>query len=212
MGRHSTGAITTGEIHRIELSYLLKKRMIRKNCNLSGTISWTDGSSIGFESGFSNGEGYLRLVYTLTSRSDGEVTHHDYKIGLTSIPSNLGKGEVIYFICPYTGKRAKILYRCYGSKTWKSRMAYKNKIYYESQTCSKLWYHDIRFWSIEKELERVYKLSRKKTYKGKETRLRKRIQTLETKRNYFDRERWNHVPKSVLKSEFGRAFLEDFIS
>jgi hypothetical protein len=161
MGRNSTGAITTGEVIRIELSYLLKKGFIQKGCYLSGTMSWTNGSNISFESSFTKDFRYIRLVYQSTNNYTGEVTHHDYKIELTTLPSNLGKGEVIYFICPSTGRRARILYKCYGSLIWKSRTAYKNRIYYNSQQCSKNDYHNSRYWSIEKELERCYKRRKK---------------------------------------------------
>ena len=129
MGRHSTGACTTGEVHRIELSYLLRQGFIRKNGKVSGTLSWNSGGSISFESAFTEEERYIRLVYYLESSYSGEKTNHDYKILLTTIPSNLGRGEIIYFVCPATGRRARILYRCYGSPIWKCRAAYHYRIY-----------------------------------------------------------------------------------
>lgn len=87
MGRNSTGAITTGEVTRLELSYLLKRGYIQKSCYLSGTISWTNGSNIGFESSLTKDFRYIRLIYQSTNNHSGEVTHHDYKIELTTVPS-----------------------------------------------------------------------------------------------------------------------------
>jgi hypothetical protein len=44
IGRWGTGAYITGEALRIELSYLLRERMIKRNGVISGTLSWTNGS------------------------------------------------------------------------------------------------------------------------------------------------------------------------
>jgi hypothetical protein len=67
-----------------------------------------------------------QAYYTLTKPS-GEEFKLDYKIQLTSIPSNLGRGEVLYFVCPTSGRRARILYRAYGSHYFKSRQAYRKE-------------------------------------------------------------------------------------
>lgn len=133
MGRWSTGAITTNGAIRLELSYLIKNGYIKKGCNTSASPSWTGGSSINFESFYSNDNPYIRLKYTETVHSTGEESKHDYNIYLESIPSNLGKEEILYFICPDSGRRSRVLYRCYGSKIWKSREAYQNRIYYQTQ-------------------------------------------------------------------------------
>ena len=196
MGRCGTGAITTGESIRIELPYLLKQGYIRKNYTISGSLSWTNGSSVSFVSSFTEEGRYIRLSYYLESYT-GERTNHDYKIQLTTIPSNLGKGEIIYFVCPVTGRRARILYKCYGSQIWKCRTSYRNRIYYESQQCSKLDFHNRRYWALDKELERLNKRRKKKFYHGKETRLSRRIQALKNKKNYHDYLRWIILPKAL---------------
>lgn len=199
MGRHSTGACTTGEVIRIELSYLLKQGFIRKNHSISGSLTWTNGSSISFASSFTDEERYIRLSYFIESNYTRERTNHDYKIELTTIPSNLGKGEIIYFVCPITGRRARILYKCYGSQIWKSRDAYKHRIYYESQQCSKLDFHNKRYWTLDKELKILYKRGKKNHYRGNYTRLMVRVKRLEGKRQYHDRMRWLIVPQSIQK-------------
>ncbi len=199
MGRPSTGALTTGEALRIELSYLLKNGYIQKWDHIISGLRWTNGSSIQFESNLETSQPYIRLFYQNTNNYNGEVTNHDYKIELTSIPSNLGRGKILYFICPVTGNRARILYKCYGSLIWKSRKAYNKRIYYSSQQCSKLSYHNTRYWTLEKELERCMERSKKNHYQGNETRLRKRIKLLEEKKNYHDWARWVFLPKALLK-------------
>lgn len=57
-----------------------------------------------------------------------------YKVKLISLPSNLGKGIVWYFICPHTNKRCRKLYLVDGY--FLHREAFK-KCLYESQTKSK---------------------------------------------------------------------------
>ncbi len=199
MGRWGTGAITTGEALRIELSYLLRNGFIRQGRHIEGILSWNNGSKIGIESFYNNEERCLKLSYYLTSNGTGEREDFEYTIQLTTIPSNLGRGEIVYFLCPITGRRARILYKCYGSKIWKSRGAYRQRIYYASQQCSKLSYHNTRYWALEKEIERCMGRSKKKHYQGNETRLRNRIKLLEEKKDYHDRARWAFLPKSLLK-------------
>ncbi len=185
MGRNSTGAITTGASLRIELSYLLKKGFISNGCIKQGTLTWTNGSYISFTSELSAEGQYIRLTYSSKSHT-GELTSMDYTIQLTSVPSNLGRGKIWYFICPISGNRSRILYKAYGSTHFKSRASYRNRIYYETQICNKLYYHSERFHSIERELERLKPLVKKKCYQGKETRLNTRILLLEKQREFHD--------------------------
>lgn len=204
MGRKSTFAISTGEAQRLEINQLLKQRYFIKGCKVSGLISWNNGSRIGYEAEISSLNQEIRLDYFNTD-SSGVKTDLDYKIQLTSIPSNLGKGEIWYFICPFTGRKAKILYKVYGSLHFKSRKAYKKRIYYSSQLFSKLYFHDGSYLEIEKKLEKIKPFTRRKVYQGKETKIRKRIRNLEAKSKFHDYQRWFSFPKS-LKNEILSEF------
>lgn len=62
----------------------------------------------------------------------------NYKINIISIPSNLGKGIVWYFVCPNTGRKCRKLYLANGH--FVSRFAFI-KAMYEKQTESKKWRH-----------------------------------------------------------------------
>ncbi len=156
MGRYSTGAVTTGSTIRIELSYLLKNGFIQQGRFISATLNWTNGSDIQIQSDFTVDWPYIRLIYKNTSYHTGEVTNHDYKIYFGFLPSNLGKGQVLYFLCPVTNHRCRILYKCYGSQIWKSRYAYRHRIYYQCQISSKLHHYIDRYWTAEKQLEQLY--------------------------------------------------------
>ena len=109
MGRASTGAWTTTECRKLDLRYMLKVGWIKKGCKISGQMSWTDESTASFESVYTEDEKYLRMIYTVTDRQ-GTKTNYDYKIELVTVPSNLGKGDVLYFVCPESYKRARVLY------------------------------------------------------------------------------------------------------
>lgn len=202
MGRNSTGALTTTEISRIELSYLLKKGYIQKGKHITAPLSWTNGSWISIESKYTEEEHYLRLKYILTDSRDGKATELDYKITLYAKPSNLGKGEVLYFVCPRSGNLCRILYRAYGSLKWKCRQAYSCRIYYPIQTSSKMSKYNDRYWEAERALEKMYQERATSTYRGKPTRRALRIERLEETRYHMDLLRFSALsfPKSLLKA------------
>ncbi len=197
MGRASTGAVTTGEVTRIELSYLLRNGYLKKDGFTFGMMTWTNGSSIQVCSSINEDEKYIRVRYSIKDGRNAGIK--DYKIYLTSVPSNLGKGEVPYFICPSSGRRARVLYLCYGSSIFKCRQAYSHRIYYQSQQSSKLSFHNDRYWKLEKELKECRGRSRKATYQGRPTRLKKRIASLQAKQDYHEVMRWKTLPQSIQK-------------
>jgi hypothetical protein len=199
MGRHSTGALTNESIKRIDINYLMKNGFIKSNEIISGRLTWTDGGNINFESEFTDYKQYLRLTYCITNNNNGEKIHMDYVIQLRAIPSNLGRGEVWYFLCPISGRYARILYLAYGSEYFKCRKAYRNRIYYKSQICSKSFIDSEKYFILKDKLEKLYPRLKKTNYQGKETRLNKRIRNLEYKMEYYDSLRWISFEKLLDK-------------
>lgn len=191
MGRYQTGAITTKETMRIELSYLIKMGMIKKGFKLSTSLSWGNKYSIGIETSYGiEKEDYIRLSYILTDR-EGSKKSYDYKIRLIPVDSNLRKGKILYFLCPVTFKKCKILYRCYGSDIWKSRDAYQNRIYYKSQISSKTDNWNDKYWNCEDEIEKLLTNYRKQSvYKGKPTKRALKIQKLCDLQDQAEQMRW----------------------
>jgi len=198
MGRSSRSAITTTEAMRLEISIFTKRGYFKTDSCFSSSFSWTNGSSISYDLFFMDERQEIRLHYWNQNNS-GERNDMDYIIQLTSVPSNLGKGEVWYFVCPQTGRKTKILYKAYGSLHFKSREAYQNRIYYPSQISSKLNYNCDRFWELKRRLEKLNPLCRKNHYQGKETRLMGRIRSLEAQKEYHDSLMWSIMPKSLIK-------------
>ena len=162
--------LTVKEVYRIELSYLIEKEYIKKNTVISGLLSWADGSSIQFYSDLTTERHYIRLVYRL--HSPDQVI--DYKVYLTYVKSNLGKGMVPYMVCPASGRRCRILYRAFGSPIWKAKQAYSERLYYESQLWSKNQRVYGQWYLVEKRLRELSKGVRNQTtYNGKLTRRHK---------------------------------------
>ena len=162
--------LTVKEMYRIELSYLLEKEYVKKNSVIYGLLSWADGSNIQFYSDSTTERHYIRLMYHL--HSPDQVI--DYKVYLTYVKSNLGRGMVPYFICPASGRHCRILYRAFGSPIWKARQAYSERLYYESQLWSKNQRVYGQWYLAEKRLRELSQGVRKQTtYNGKLTRRRK---------------------------------------
>lgn len=197
MGRPDTGAITVGQclqLHVKTFSNEIKTGRINVTCS----ISWNTGAEIKVSLISHQNRYYAILDYF---KKDNSVQHPiNYRVQIVGKPSNLGKGTIYYFLCPFSGKRCKILYMGYGSHYFKSRQAYRHRIYYASQLSSRLDKHNDKYWSLDKKLNSLYKKHSKSHYKGKPTKLQQRMERLEEKQNYHDHMRWNIFPKSLMKS------------
>jgi hypothetical protein len=106
-------------------------------------------------------------------------------VQLISVPSNLGKGVVWYFVCPHTGKRCRKLYL--ADTYFYHRSAFKGCMY-EKQTLSKRtrnWdKHFSYLYLTDKIYQQINAKHFKKTYSGKPTKkylkLTKRIERAES--------------------------------
>lgn len=60
----------------------------------------------------------------------------EYKVEFVSIHSNLGRGRIWYFVCPFTGNLCRNLYKPPNGKYWAHRSYYK--LFYKQQLRTKL--------------------------------------------------------------------------
>src|SRR5680860_32452 len=127
MGTYNLGAATTGATPKLDLRIMLRYGQIKNGARVSGAIEWTYGGRVSFVSDCTSNDKYLRLIYTVTKRN-GESIPFDYRIAIDAVPSNLGKGELLYFVCPKSGKRARVLYDAYGSNVFAHRDWYKDQL------------------------------------------------------------------------------------
>jgi hypothetical protein len=192
MGRYSTGATTVNAAQRIEMSYLIKRGYFscfgKQYGSHTQQMSWTDSSSIGVETIHKPNETYLRLYYTITDNRTGEKTEMDYKVFIEYKPSNLGKGNVLYFRCPVSNKRCRILYRAYGSQYFKAKEAYKNRLYYTTQLSSKNYLPFDQYREAEAKYDRLIQSKKRQqtTFKGKRTKHSLKVDALDLKVTRLD--------------------------
>jgi hypothetical protein len=185
MGRVYKKRATTSGVMRIELRWMLDNGYFIEGEEKKGIMRWTDGSSL-IAVAINTGERIsLELFYTI------EEQEVNYTINLVRSPSNLGKGKLLYFICPISGEKCRILYKAYGSQIFKSRGSYSYKLYYEIQTSSKNYLHTNRYFNLERRLEKLYSLRASTTYKGRETKRSLLIKKLEDKQKIADSFRWD---------------------
>ncbi len=128
MPRISTLPTLYDEVKQIHLSELKAWKYLAPNQHKSGTITWSHNGyqtdSIDITINTRSAIPYLELDYNYGDEP------RNYRVSLVSVPSNLGKGKVWYFLCPYTEKRCRKLYSVGGY--FLHREAF-NGVMYDSQ-------------------------------------------------------------------------------
>lgn len=170
MGRYSTFPALLDESKTIDITNLRKWDYLIPGEVKSGTIHWSISgqrySSVSIQVNMFSSSPYLELSYKIGEDSI------NYKILLVSIPSNLNKGVLWYFVCPLTGKRCRKLHLVSGSY-FLHRTAFKGSLY-EKQTYSKkqrvLFSQFERVFAFEKYYEEVNQRYFKKYYSGRMTK------------------------------------------
>ncbi len=140
----------------------------------SGTVNWSRNGnptgSISIQVNTHSEQPYIELDYKYRDEP------RNYKVYLTSTPSNLNKGKIWYFICPQTKKRCRKLYSIGGY--FLHREAF-NGCMYETQTQSKKNRQLDKtlgaYFKSDNLYSELYKKNFKKTYAGKPTKKYLRI-------------------------------------
>lgn len=198
-GRGNSYAITISSAMKLDINNLLKTNCIVKDKVINHTASWSNGGKILIQSVYNDTDIYLHLKYNITNSETKQIENFDYKIYIGKVKSNLGKGFNLYFYCPESGIRCKILYLSYGSKSFKCRQAYNNRIYYSSQISSKVYNPTCRYFKFEKQIDKLNEKRRAKDYKGKPTKRKLRINKLYAKKNHVDTIRNEHFERWLYK-------------
>jgi hypothetical protein len=140
----------------------------------SGTLNWSRNGnptgSISIQVNTHSEQLYIELDYKYRDEP------RNYKVYLTSTPSNLNRGEIWYFICPQTNKRCRKLYSIGGY--FLHREAF-NGCMYETQTQSKKYRRLDKtlgaYFKSDNLYSELYKKNFKKSYAGKPTKKYLRI-------------------------------------
>ena len=162
------------EALQISISKLKEWEYLNPEQIKSGTITWSrNGSqtgSISIKVNTHSEQPYIELDYKYRDEP------RNYKVRLVSLPSNLGKGLIWYFLCPHTNKRCRKLYSIGGY--FLHREAF-NGCMYETQTQSKKYRQLDKilgaYFKSDNLYSELYKKNFKKTYAGKPTKRYLRI-------------------------------------
>lgn len=182
MPKPNTFPTLYNEVLQITITKLKEWGYLKPEQIKSGTINWSRNGntrgSISISVNTHNEQLYVELDYKYKDEP------RKYKVYLVSIPSNLIKGKIWYFICPQTKKRCRKLYSIGGY--FLHREAF-NGCMYESQTQSKNYRQLDKtlgaFFKSDNLYSELYKKHFKKWYAGKPTkkylRIMKQIQKAE---------------------------------
>lgn len=181
---------------RIDMRFMLRNKYIVRNSETWGVMEWTGGQRVSFQCVMTNKEKYLRLMYAVTDRS-GKRADFDYKIYIDEVASNLGKGTILYFLCPESGRRSRILISAYGEPKFLNREYYHSKyglrIYYGCQKTSRRDYHNTRYFDLKRKVDQLEselnQKHRNTHYRGKPTKDQKHLARLKIEMDYHDLER-----------------------
>ena len=171
------------EALQISISKLKEWEYLNPEQIKSGTLNWSRNGnptgSISIQVNTSSERPYIELDYKYRDEP------RNYKVYLTSTPSNLNRGEIWYFLCPQTNKRCRKLYSIGGY--FLHREAF-NGCMYETQTQSKKYRQMDKifgaYFKSDNLYSELYKKHFKKSYAGKPTkkylRIMERIQKAES--------------------------------
>tara|TARA_B110000967_G_scaffold89117_1_gene91690 strand:- start:8 stop:592 length:585 start_codon:yes stop_codon:yes gene_type:complete len=177
MPKPHTFPVLYNDVLQINITKLKEWEYLNSEQVKSGKITWSrNGNRTGCISitvSTKSEQPYIELDY----KSNDEP--RNYKVRLVSMPSNLGKGIVWYFLCPQTNKRCRKLYLIGGY--FLHREAF-NGCMYESQTRSKNYRQMDKsfgaFFKTDELYSQLYQKHFKKTYAGKPTKRYQKIKKL----------------------------------
>lgn len=157
------------DVLQVSVSNLKKWGYLKPYIYKSGTITWSRNgektASISIAVNTYAESPYLELSYT----NNGQPI--EYRVQLVTVPSNIGKGVVWYFLCPHTNKQCRKLYSV-GAK-FLHREAYTGCMY-EKQTYSpknrRLVNMYEKLFNSDKLYKELYSKHFRKTYAGRPTK------------------------------------------
>ncbi|TND07946.1 MAG: hypothetical protein FD123_2754 [Bacteroidetes bacterium] len=174
MPRHSTLPTLFDECKTVSINDLKKWGYLVRGKNPAGVITWRR-----------RGEITAQISIAVLMATAAPCVELDYRVNgeprqitaeLTAIPSNLGRGQLWYFICPHTSRRCRKLYLVDGY--FYHRSAFRG-VFYKQQTLSEksrdlyIFFRDT--WLAENGCDQVYEKHFRKSYKGKMTKRYRRV-------------------------------------
>ena len=174
MPKHLTGPYLFDEQKSISTVKLREWGYLQNNSHKSGTVTWTTNGNKTGSIGIVVTMNYPVFKIRLHYHCDGKEVN--YSLDLVSVSSNLGKGVIWYFVCPFTGVRCRKLHLIKGKFQHRSALP---EGMYSKQCHSKHWRNIEKiygsYFDQDKNYEQLYKKHFKKYYNGKPTKKYKRL-------------------------------------
>lgn len=174
------------ELLCISITDLRKLNFLEKHTIKSGTIIWRRNGEVTSQMAISTDFRGFSPTLTLDYTCNGNP--YNYTINFTSMPSNLGFGELWYFLCPFTFKRCRKLHLI--DERFMHRSALPSGMYSKQTQSKKYRALDKTFgayFSADRLYGQLYKKHFKKFYAGKPTK-----RYLKLKRQIEQAERISH--------------------
>lgn len=157
------------EVKSLSVADLKKGGYLQLNQWQEGTVTWhcrnIQTGNIRITVNTVAPEPYVELNYFFKGKPI------QYTIRLVTVPSNLGKGIIWYFLCPITHKRCRILYSM--GELFLHRHACKGYLY-EVQAYPKahrkLFCNLRKLFTLKKQYPQLFKKYSKRIYAGKPTK------------------------------------------
>ena len=132
------GRPTADQSRRIDLAWMIRKRMAVPGEYRFGTLSWSRGDNpagtIGFTCDMRDPDNAaLMLQYTTTDNASRKTRDFKHRIALSTTQPHYG-GRRWWMHCPVNGRRVGKLYMPPGAQTFASRTAWR--LGYQSQRAS----------------------------------------------------------------------------
>jgi len=172
MGRQPTFPTLFDEVNILCLKFLKQHGYLNPDKPQQGVITWTSRntgrkSSINIRSKFTEGN---RLLIELDYQYQKQP--RNYSVSIVYLPSNLGVGEIEYFICPKTNTRCRKLHCING---WFYHRTAFSGCYYDCQiVCKKLRTYTVAL-NLNRDIGELYakrfQKYRKTHYRGKKTKI-----------------------------------------
>lgn len=169
MPKNATYPFLFDEEKSIDITSLKKLKYLEMNTKKRGTLVWklgnTETGSISIYTSIDDITSFIILDYKCND------TNYRYKVTLITTNSNLGTGNIWYFICPFTEKRCRKLHLIDGRFMHRSALP---SGMYSSQTQTKKWRQMEKvygaYFDSEKHYKELYSKHFKTHYNGKPTK------------------------------------------
>ncbi len=192
---------------RLEISWLIQHQFIERDVIKQGEISWPDGRHLTYEACYLEDEKWVQLDYEFKDQNQDWITQ-EVLVHIDLKPSNLGTGEIPFFLCPATGKHCRILYHGHQFPGWKCRKAYsKRAITGQEALEPNLERYNVQYWKLKRspeflELESKYQQPNvKTTYNGQKTHWVLQYERMKKEIAQLDKMRWIERKADMRKME-----------